>query len=304
MAHKSKSHHRHHRRKKHLALKIILSVIITLILIIGAAAFGIYKNIESTFSSSYAKSSATTPINFSKSKPFTTLIIETNTVNGENSCFAAVLVATNAQTKQTTFLNFPVTATLPNQITIADSYAKGGKNAVLNDIHKSLSLPINKIVQIDIDKIGEIVEATGGITLQNPTAFVSEGYQFNRGTLHLNTTKEVQAYLSLVDKNDQQALITRIQNVSMALYGNIQKLTKAKNLSNFNYYRNILYSFSDTVKTNISFNEFKEILIHYNKALLTTSKLNLHTTKQDGNEIITNNELTTVKNLFLTSLQQ
>ena len=41
----------------------------------------------------------------------------------------------------------------------------------------------------------------------------------------------------------------------MELYGNIQKIAHMKKLESFNYYREILYAFSNTVKTNISFND-------------------------------------------------
>ena len=76
-----------------------------------------------------------------------------------------------------------------------------------------------------------------------------------------------------------------------------------KKLESFNYYREILYAFSNTVKTNISFNDAKTIVMSYNKALKNTSKLNLHTTDENGAKVVSQTELDSVKTLFEKSLK-
>ncbi len=292
--------HRHHKKRRHLGLKIFLSILLLIIIAVSGLAYGIYKNLEGTFNAAYVKGPQTTAVNFSKSQPFTTLLIETGTLNSKNTCLAAVVASTNVSSKQTTFVNFPVNATLPDGTTIDGTYESNGENGLLQTTQNTLGVPINKIVQVDVNKMGELIEATGGIVLQNAKTFVAGGYQFNQGTVNLSTASQVEAYVTQVDANDQNATITRIQNVSMALYNNIQKLTNKSNLTtNINYYRNILSAFSDTVKTDISFSEFKTILLNYNKALRNTSKLNLHA----DNNVISATEITNVKQLFQKTLK-
>ena len=58
------------------------------------------------------------------------------------------------------------------------------------------------------------------LTMQNPKAFNAEGYEFKQGTVNLQTADQVQAYMTQIDDTDLDASITRIQNVSMELYGN------------------------------------------------------------------------------------
>ncbi|MDM5143083.1 Transcriptional regulator LytR [Lactococcus lactis] len=166
-----------------------------------------------------------------------------------------------------------------------------------------LNASINKVIQIDVNKMGSLVQATGGITMQNPKAFKAEGYEFKQGTVNLQTADQVQAYMTQIDDTDLDASITRIQNVSMELYGNIQKIAHMKKLESFNYYREILYAFSNTVKTNISFNDAKTIVMSYSKALKNTSKLNLHTTDENGAKVVSQTELDSVKTLFEKSLK-
>lgn len=298
-----KHHHYNKQKRKHLGLKISLAVFLTIIIAIAAIAFGIYKNIEATFANAYIKGHSIAAVDFSKSKPFTTLILETGTTANKNNCFATVLASSNPKIKQTTFLNFPVTATLPDQTTMTETYTKGGEEAVLESVKRNLNIPVNKIVKIDINKIGEIVEATGGITLQNPKAFIASGYQFNQGSIYLSTADQVSSYLTLVNDEDQEALVTRIQDVSMAIYNNIQEMARAKKILRLNDYRSILNAFSDTVKTDISFNEFKKMALNYNSALHTTSKLNLHTTSDSGKEVVSSDELNKIKQLFNDSLK-
>ena len=84
---------------------------------------------------------------------------------------------------------------------------------------------------------------------------------------------------------------------------NIQKIAHTKKIQSFNYYRDILYAFSNTVKTNISFDDAKTIVMSYNKALKNTSKLNLHTTDENGAKVVSQTELDSVKTLFEKSLK-
>lgn len=294
---KKKRHH--YRKKKHTVLKVVSIIFVLVIIAITSITYVAYRNVESTFSTSYENFPKTTSIDLKKSKTFTTLIIAT----GKNTAYATVLASTNVKTNQTTFMNFPVFATMPNQKTITDVYNTNGDDGIFQMVKDLLNVSINKVIQIDVNKMGSLVQATGGITMQNPKAFNAEGYEFKQGTVNLQTADQVQAYMTQIDDTDLDASITRIQNVSMELYGNIQKIAHMKKLESFNYYREILYAFSNTIKTNISFNDAKTIAMSYNKALKNTSKLNLHTTDENGAKVVSQTELDSVKTLFEKSLK-
>ena len=272
---------RHYRKKKHTVLKVISIIFVLVIIAVASIAYVAYRNVESTFSTSYENFPKTTSIDLKKSKTFTTLIIATGKNNSKNSAYA----------------------TMPNQKTITEVYNTNGDDGIFQMVKDLLNVSINKVIQIDVNKMGSLVQATGGITMQNPKAFNAEGYEFKQGTVNLQTADQVQAYMTQIDDTDLDASITRIQNVSMELYGNIQKIAHMKKLESFNYYREILYAFSNTVKTNISFNDAKTIVMSYNKALKNTSKLNLHTTDENGAKVVSQTELDSVKTLFEKSLK-
>ena len=106
---------RHYRKKKHTVLKVISIIFVLVIIAVASIAYVAYRNVESTFSTSYENFPKTTSIDLKKSKTFTTLIIATGKNNSKNSAYATVLASTNVKTNQTTFMNFPVFATMPNQ---------------------------------------------------------------------------------------------------------------------------------------------------------------------------------------------
>lgn len=299
----SKKRRHPHRKKKHPVLKVILILVALIIIAISAILYTLYKNVDTTFSNSYTTFPKTTQVDLKNAQPFTTLIIETGTNNSKNIAYAAVLASTNKATKQTTFMNFPVFATLPNTKTINDIYSSEGTAGIIQSIKDLMHVSVNKVIQIDIDKIGSLIEATGGVSMQNPRAFNAEGYQFKQGTISLKTADQVQAYLTQLGDTDLDASITRIQNVSMALYGNIQNGLRSKKIESVNYYRNILHAFTNMAQTNVNFDDAKTIGLKYNQALMHTSKLNLHTTDVAGKEAVSQAELDTVKALFEKSLK-
>lgn len=301
----SKSHHqsrankhRRNHKKKHTGLKVFISLFVLLLIVISSVAFAVYRSVDSTFSNSYMNVPNTTSVDLKKSEPFTTLIIEKGSNNSKNFCYAAVLASTNAKTNQTTFMNFPVLSVLPNQKTITEVYNKSGNDGILQLIKELLNIPVNKVIQIDVDKIGSLAEATGGIVMQNPKAFNAGGYEFKQGTVNLQTAEQVQAYMTKIDDSDIDDSITRIQNVSMGIYGNIQKLPHTNNIKNIDYYHNLLDAFSNVFKTNVKFEEAKTIALNYNKALSNTSKLNLHENEQNDIKSISQTELDSVEKLF------
>src|SRR5574339_594755 len=141
----SKKRRHTHRKKKHPVLKVILILVVLILVAIGAVAYSLYKNVDKTFSNAYMTFPKTTQVDLKKAQPFTTLIIETGTNNSKNITYAAVLASTNKATQQTTFMNFPVFATLPNTKTINDIYSSEGTAGIIQSI-KDLMHVINSIV--------------------------------------------------------------------------------------------------------------------------------------------------------------
>ncbi|MDU0403252.1 Transcriptional regulator LytR [Lactococcus lactis] len=157
--HSLKNRRHSHRKKKHTVLKVISVIVLLLIIAIASISYAAYRNIESTFSTSYENFPKTTSIDLKKSKTFTTLIIATGKNNSKNTAYATVLASTNVKTNQTTFMNFPVFATMPNQKTITEVYNTNGDDGIFQMVKDLLNVSINKVIQIDVNKMGSLVQA-------------------------------------------------------------------------------------------------------------------------------------------------
>lgn len=166
--------------------------------------------------------------------------------------------------------------------------------AVSKKFNETFGTETNKVLEINIDNMGELVEASGGIVVQNTKAFVFKGFKFEQGSIQLKTADEVSAYLSLLNSNDQKGYTDRLQDVAISIFENLKKPSVLARHS-----LAILKSFPEVVNTNISFPDFMNMVKRYNKAL-KVRKINVHATKiPDGSgKMITPETLDNVKGIF------
>lgn len=239
------------------------------------------------------------PVNLKKEETFTTLILGTAHVDNEQVLMTSSLTSTNAKLKKTSLINVQPLLVFPDQTTLYQSYTQGGAAAVSKKFNETFGTETNKVVEINFDNMGKLVEASGGIVVQNTTAFVSKGLKFEQGSVQLKTADEVAAYLSLLDANDQKGYTDRLQDVAIATFENLKKPSVLTRHS-----LAILKIFPEVINTNISFSEFMNMVKHYNKAL-KVSKINVHATKISGNktQLVTQETLDKVKNKFENTLK-
>ncbi|WP_276420605.1 LCP family protein [Lactococcus garvieae] len=239
------------------------------------------------------------PVNLKKGETFTTLILGTAHVDNEQVLMTSSLTSTNAKLKKTSLINVQPLLVFPDQTTLYQSYTQGGAAAVNKKFNETFGTETNKVVEINFDNMGKLVEASGGIVVQNTTAFVSKGLKFEQGSVQLKTADEVAAYLSLLNANDQKGYTDRLQDVAIATFENLKKPSVLARHS-----LAILKIFPEVINTNISFSEFMNIATHYNKAL-KVSKINVHATKIPGNKTqrVTQETLDKVKNKFENTLK-
>lgn len=239
------------------------------------------------------------PVNLKKGETFTTLILGTAHVDNEKVLMTSSLTSTNAKLKKTSLINVQPLLVFPDQTTLYQSYTQGGAEAVSKKFNETFGTETNKVVEINFDNMGKLVEASGGIVVQNTAAFVSKGFKFEQGSVQLKTADEVSAYLSLLNSNDQKGYTDRLQDVAIATFENLKKPSVLARHS-----LAILKIFPEVVNTNISFPDIMNMVKHYNKAL-KVSKINVHATKISGNktQLVTQETLDKVKNKFENTLK-
>ncbi|WP_270316003.1 LytR family transcriptional regulator [Lactococcus petauri] len=274
-------------KKKSKFPKVIGITLLVLILVFTGLGVFFYQSSKTAINKANTLHLAEArPVNLKKGETFTTLILGTARVDNEKVLMTSSLTSTNAKLKKTSLINVQPLLVFPDQTTLYQSYTQGGAET-------------NKVVEINFDNMGKLVEASGGIVVQNTKAFVSKGFKFEQGSVELKKADEVSAYLSLLNSNDQKGYTDRLQDVAIATFENLKKPSVLARHS-----LAILKSFPEVVNTNISFPDFMNMVKHYNKAL-KVSKINVHATKIPGNktQLVTQETLDKVKNKFENTLK-
>ncbi|MDU0402411.1 Transcriptional regulator LytR [Lactococcus lactis] len=123
-----------------------------------------------------------------------------------------------------------------------------------------------------------MVEAIGGLSLQNARAFNAQGYNFPQGTISLKNSTEVKAYLTLLNESDSKKLFARQQELVMAT------MTKLKNSQVIiGHFSQILAAFPQVFRMSFSFGNFKALVVNYHGAT-RISKINIHSDKVGGSQ--------------------
>src|SRR5690606_29205840 len=69
---------------------------------------------------------------------------------------------------------------------INHAYAFGGPEMAIDTVENFLDIPIDYFVQVNMESFKDIVDAVGGVTVNNSFSFNAGGYTFNEGQISLN----------------------------------------------------------------------------------------------------------------------
>ncbi|RZT21365.1 LCP family protein [Fictibacillus sp. BK138] len=144
---------------------------------------------------------------------------------------------------------------------INHAYAFGGTQMAMDTVENFLDTPIDYYVKVNMESFKDIVDAVGGVNVNNPRAFDYEGYSFPAGQQELEG-KEALAY-SRMRYEDPKGDLGRNDRQRQVINSIIDKGARVSSITKFD---NILDILSDNVKTNMTFQEMKDIQKNYKGA--------------------------------------
>src|SRR5690606_27392907 len=68
---------------------------------------------------------------------------------------------------------------------INHAYAFGGMEMAIDTVENFLDIPIDYYVQVNMEGFKDLIDAVGGVTVENDLAFTQDGYHFPEGTITL-----------------------------------------------------------------------------------------------------------------------
>ncbi|WP_277585977.1 LCP family protein [Psychrobacillus antarcticus] len=150
------------------------------------------------------------------------------------------------------------------------AYAFGGTDMALRSVENLLDIPIDYVVQVNMESFLEIVDSVGGVTVQNTTAFEENGYVFNEGPIHLDGDMAL-SYVRM-RKNDIQGDFGRQERQKQVLLAILKEGASFNSLLN---YKDLLATLEENIRTNMTFDQMMDIQKGYKDALTNVESIAL-----------------------------
>jgi polyisoprenyl-teichoic acid--peptidoglycan teichoic acid transferase len=144
---------------------------------------------------------------------------------------------------------------------INHAYAFGGTQMAMDTVENFLDIPIDYYVKVNMESFKDIVDVVGGVEVNNAKAFKDGGFTFPKGTLELDGEKAL-AY-SRMRYQDERGDLGRNDRQRQIIKSIINKGARVSSITKFD---NILDILGENVKTNMTFEEMKDIQKNYKGA--------------------------------------
>ncbi|MCD5268220.1 LCP family protein [Enterococcus faecalis] len=251
---------------------IIFGIILVLFLAVVGMGAKLYWDVSKSMDKTYetVERSKKSQVNLNNKEPFSVLLLGIDTGDDgrvEQGRSDTTIVATvNPRDKQTTLVSLArdTYVDIPGQgkqDKLNHAYAFGGASLVMDTVENYLNIPINHYVSINMAGLKELVNAVGGIEVNNNLTFSQDGYDFTIGKISLDGEQALS--YSRMRYEDPNGDYGRQERQRKVIEGIVQKVLNLNSVSN---YQEILTAVSDNMKTDLSFDDMKKIALDYRSA--------------------------------------
>ena len=251
---------------------IIFGIILVLFLAVVGMGAKLYWDVSKSMDKTYetVERSKKSQVNLNNKEPFSVLLLGIDTGDDgrvEQGRSDTTIVATvNPRDKQTTLVSLArdTYVDIPGQgkqDKLNHAYAFGGASLAMDTVENYLNIPINYYVSINMAGLKELVNAFGGIEVNNNLTFSQDGYDFTIGKISLDGEQALS--YSRMRYEDPNGDYGRQERQRKVIEGIVQKVLSLNSVSN---YQEILTAVSDNMKTDLSFDDMKKIALDYRSA--------------------------------------
>lgn len=270
------------KKKKKLWVKILLSTLLVLFLGVGAYAFTVYNSLTSALDSMHSpidrdkSDKRAEEVTLEQKQPFSILMLGVDEREGDSGRSDTMIVLTvNPNLNSIKMLSIPRdtrTEIVGRGTTdkINHAYAFGKEEMAMATVENFLDIPIDYVVKVNMEGFEDIVNAVGGISVDNAFSFSEEGHQFNEGQITLDG-EEALAYVRM-RKQDPSGDFGRQQRQRQVIKGVIDQGASLNSLTNFD---SIFSALGNNVTTSMTFDEMIEIQKNYKDAAKNIEQIQL-----------------------------
>lgn len=224
-------------------------------------------------------------VSLQKAQPFSVLLLGVDQRKNDRGRSDSLIVLTvNPSQNSVKMLSIPRDTRTEiigrgTQDKINHAYAFGGVEMSMDTVENFLDIPIDYFVQINMEGFKDIVDAVGGVTVQNNLDFSYGGEHFPKGEIQLDGGSALK--YSQMRKEDPRGDFGRQTRQRQIIQGVIREGASLSTLTN---YGDIFSALGNNVKTNLTFDEMVTIQSKYKDAGKDIEQLELKGsgTKIDG----------------------
>ena len=265
-----------HQHGKHRILKVLALILVLALAWCGSFAGKFYLDTRSAANKTYrGKHDKKADKQIKERKSLSILVLGVDT--GEDgrtdrgNSDTIILVTINPTSKTTQLMSIPRDTAAQivglkefEMAKVNSAYNRGGAEMSKDTVSKLLNIPVNYYLTLDMQGLEKVVNAVGGIDVDVPFTFTSEatgGQTFNKGRRHLDGGMAL-AYARMrhEDPEGDYGRQKRQQQVIKAI------VKKATSLEVVQHLSELLSSLSDSMTTDISFDNMIELLNNYRDA--------------------------------------
>ncbi|MDF9760436.1 LCP family protein required for cell wall assembly [Peribacillus simplex] len=277
-------------KKKRTWLKVVGIIVLLFILAGGAFAYSVWNALTKTVDSMHTPidrntDKRTKDLALSDQEPFSMLMLGVDERDGDKGRSDTMIVLTvNPQKKSVKMLSIPRDTRTEivghgTQDKINHAFAFGGAKMSMDTVENFLDIPIDYYMKINMEGFKDIVDAVGGVTVQNDLDFTSDGIHFAKGSHTLNG-KEALAYSRMRhdDPNGDFGRQSRQRSIIEAV------IREGASVSSLTKYNDVFDALGNNIQTNLTFDDMMDIQKNYRDASksITQSSINGKGTKIDG----------------------
>ncbi|MHC5248869.1 LCP family glycopolymer transferase [Enterococcus sp. LJL90] len=267
--------------------KIVLGfVFAVLLVVIGVVAYGTkaYYDLKATASQTYesveriSETKRSEEVDYSSLEPISILLMGVDTdvertEEGDTGRTDSMMVVTiNPGTGQTTMVSIPRDTLVEMDYQYGNvyiqydkinaAYAYGGAALAMKTVEDLLDIPIDHYATVNMDGMADLIDAVGGVTVNNAFAFDLNMEHFDEGELQLTGKRAVEyARMRYEDPNGDYGRQERQREVLEQLFNQI---TSVGTLSN---YQNLLDVLGENGKTDLDWSTISSLVQNYTPAL-------------------------------------
>jgi polyisoprenyl-teichoic acid--peptidoglycan teichoic acid transferase len=256
-------------KRKPKWLKAIM--IVTLILFLGVVIYGVmfYRSLSTALEDIHEpidrkSDKRVEQVTLKHKDPFSLLMLGVDERSGDKGRSDTMIVLTvNPNQNSIKMLSIP-RDTRTNIVghgtvdKINHAYAFGGPEMSMDTVEEFLDIPIDYYMKLNMEGFKDIVDAVGGVTVNNNLDFSYGGVHFPLGEITLDGNDAL--IYTRMRKEDPNGDFGRQQRQRMIIQGVIKKGASLNSITN---YGDILDALGSNIKTNLTFSEMVDIQKNY-----------------------------------------